>query len=454
MSKRLAPRGSQSAMIPKYSMMGPFRGHMSLKSSPFHPGSSCKLSTQYIIQDHMATHYRRVLTAKAAVDSSAPNSLQTSIKYKDQKKKEQLIAAVGNYKKEILRIRSTSPLYSRSVSPKSPRWPSNEQDSLILSETARDVLSTQEEEHMPIQKRSSRNTSPVAIARDTVQSIVRRSVSPSERSRRSMTVVPSTARSTRSLLHMNSLRTKKPFQDPQTKTYSGDLIDKHSNWFSAVKKPFSPRTLKKSAKPWLSKYKYYSSPKKGSSNDHLSSRNAEEYHYSPTETYRSLQEMYLKTYEDENYLKPMKQEEDGLQPKRNYSHRSQLLEKEEELKYLQFLLEVTEDIVTRGYCSSKVMNDVFREQLKSRRRDLDEVKMKKYFRELTDQFTNHSELDFSISYNGYQHNDSDIQPSFLRYPEDSSSNPRGLENALRDDHLDHWKSASANDNSLQCDRKE
>ncbi|XP_067421506.1 spermatogenesis-associated protein 7 homolog [Emydura macquarii macquarii] len=67
-------------MVPKYSMMGPFRGHMSIKSSPFSPGSSCKLSTQYIIQDHMATHYRKLLSSKAAVDSSVPKSLHTSIK--------------------------------------------------------------------------------------------------------------------------------------------------------------------------------------------------------------------------------------------------------------------------------------------------------------------------------------------------------------------------------------
>ncbi|KAJ1157550.1 hypothetical protein NDU88_010257, partial [Pleurodeles waltl] len=83
-----------------------------------YPGSSCKLSTQYLIQDHMAAHYRKLLTSKAAVDSSAPSTLRTSIKYKDQKKKEQLIAAVEQFKKEIQRIRSASTLLPRSDSPK------------------------------------------------------------------------------------------------------------------------------------------------------------------------------------------------------------------------------------------------------------------------------------------------------------------------------------------------
>ncbi|XP_018117913.1 spermatogenesis-associated protein 7 homolog [Xenopus laevis] len=78
----LTPDETQNVWIPKYSMTGPFRGHMSIKSSPFYTGSSCKLSTQCLIQDHMAMHYRKLLTAKAAVDTSTPKSLYNSIKCK------------------------------------------------------------------------------------------------------------------------------------------------------------------------------------------------------------------------------------------------------------------------------------------------------------------------------------------------------------------------------------
>ncbi|OPJ72282.1 hypothetical protein AV530_018738 [Patagioenas fasciata monilis] len=61
-----AEPGFQIAMVPMYSMKGPFRGHMSFKSSPFSPGPSCKLSNQYLIQDHMAAHYKNLMSAKGA----------------------------------------------------------------------------------------------------------------------------------------------------------------------------------------------------------------------------------------------------------------------------------------------------------------------------------------------------------------------------------------------------
>ncbi|XP_043916107.1 spermatogenesis-associated protein 7-like [Protopterus annectens] len=77
-----AKKGATSSLIPRFSINGPLRGHMCMKSSPFCSGSSCKLSTQYIVQDHMAVHYKKLLSAKAVVDSSSPKSLFTSVKCK------------------------------------------------------------------------------------------------------------------------------------------------------------------------------------------------------------------------------------------------------------------------------------------------------------------------------------------------------------------------------------
>ncbi|XP_044865797.1 spermatogenesis-associated protein 7-like isoform X3 [Mauremys mutica] len=216
-----APAGSQLAMVPKYSMMGPFRGHMSIKSSPFSPGSSSKLSTQYIIQDHMATHYRKLLSSKAAVDSSVPKSLHTSIKYRDQQKKERLIKAVEKYKKELVRIVSSPKFNCRSVS-----------------------MGQQKE---------------------------------------------------------------------------------HELWFM---KPQTPHSL-----------------------------------------------------------------------------RSQFKEKEEELKYLQFLQEVTNDILIRSCYCKEAIEDIFQMHIRSRRHDLDEVKMRRLFQDLKDELNCTYQLDPSISYTGIQHSD-------------------------------------------------
>ncbi|XP_038667571.1 spermatogenesis-associated protein 7 homolog isoform X4 [Scyliorhinus canicula] len=266
--------GLQSAMIPKYSLMGPFKGHMCTKSSPFCLGSSCKLSTQFIIQDHMAVHYKNLLSTKAAVDSSMPKSMSTSIKYIDQQKRERLKKVVKKYQEETPLHPSTSQMNDRSVSLATTRF-------------------------------------------------------------------------------MDKDLMKRPFQDPQKKTFSGDILDKHSNQFTEEIQPFTPRTLKNTAKSFLSKYRYYKAPKKTQDNP-------------------GAAKMFQQNSSEAN------------------------INREDEMKYLQFLKEVTDDILIRGYHSNKILENVFQTHIERSKYHLSEGKLKNILQNLrnelqTDPAVNYSE---------------------------------------------------------------
>lgn len=63
----------------------------------------------------------------------------------------------------------------------------------------------------------------------------------------------------------------KTFQDPVQKTYSGDLLQKHSQHFTQDK-PFIPKTLKSDKSSYLSGYRYYRAPRRKPTQDCTQSR--------------------------------------------------------------------------------------------------------------------------------------------------------------------------------------
>ncbi|XP_073409426.1 spermatogenesis-associated protein 7-like [Dendrobates tinctorius] len=232
-------------MIPKYSMLGPFKGHMSMKSSPLLSGSSCSLSTQFLIQDHMSTHYRKLNSAKAAVDTSAPRSLSCSIKYRDQQNKELLLRAVEKFKKELQQFDYGHRKIQVDETGKhsNTRKARSQTNSAVL--TAREAMGNMEKEHGDVKPRTSVN-----------QSLQRK---------------------------------KKPYNNPQKQTYSGDLLDKHPRSFTNPKKPFKPKLLKKPSQSFLSKYRYYTAPTKISQKTLSPQVN----HQDEAKVYRSMEDVHL-----------------------------------------------------------------------------------------------------------------------------------------------------------------
>ncbi|XP_007903221.2 spermatogenesis-associated protein 7 isoform X2 [Callorhinchus milii] len=388
--------GFQSAVIPKYSLMGPFKGHMCTKSSPFCSGSSSKLSAQFIIQDHMAMHYSKLLSTKAAVDSSEPESMSASIKYKDQQKREKLKIAVRMYQKEILHLRSTSPINHMSLSPKTGinfsakemsfvnRTVSNRETSPSTSghnvppkQTSAEFLGPKKETSFSLSPCRSPLPFPsaAAIARDVVQDILHcapplRTQYKTSSLRRLVTPFSHPVPSVDQRL-MN-----KPFQDPQKKTFNGDILDKHAECFTEESQPFTPRILKKTAKSFLSKYRFYTAPKKEKVSSELPMTNKGKNAATGIGSYQD------KDYEIWHQTQEFKATSWFRKPRKSTTVKTDLIAWENELKYLQFLKEVTDDVLLRGYHSNKFLEKVFERHIERSKHNLSEVRMRNMLQEL------------------------------------------------------------------------
>ncbi|XP_053459202.1 spermatogenesis-associated protein 7 isoform X4 [Nycticebus coucang] len=91
-----------TSVLPRYGPPCLFKGHLSTKSNAFcTDSSSLRLSTLQLVKNHMAVHYNKILSAKAAVDCSVPISMSASIKYADQQRREKLKKELARCEKEF-----------------------------------------------------------------------------------------------------------------------------------------------------------------------------------------------------------------------------------------------------------------------------------------------------------------------------------------------------------------
>ncbi|CAL8285317.1 unnamed protein product [Lota lota] len=360
----------------------------SLKSSPFCPGSSSKLS-QSIVKDHMVSHYKNIYSAKAAIDTTVPKSLIYSVKYNDQLKREQLrrggrpqsahSVLLGNGRDS----RSSKESRGSLQGEKSPMFCSG---SSIFSSPRHNT---------------SFHTKQVVYPLHGSRSHSQHLYTASEFSfRRSETVLyrQHSAQSSFALGDNKSPYTT--FKDPVQKTYSGDLLHKHSHYFTHDK-PFTPRTLKSDKSSSLSEYRYYTAPKRNPNPDPTNSRLTQP---QANHRRRELEQHSTLDFDDQpqGYTDHGWSEDESIDRRVSLSTNQRLANRsrrrgslsraspegmkspsmmstsaeEDELVYLEFIVNVTDDILSRGLFSDRVLDRVFERHIDKNRGQLNEGKMR------------------------------------------------------------------------------
>ncbi|XP_058470451.1 spermatogenesis-associated protein 7-like isoform X1 [Solea solea] len=388
------------------------RRGQTVKSSPFCPRSSSKL-TQSIVRDHMVSHYKKVYSAKAAIDTSVPKSMIHSVKYNDHIRQDRF-------------RKGGRPQSAHSLSQ------NNSRASCFLAQSR---LSLQYEDNSYLCSRASMASSSKFRTSFHAKDVVKvehshhsrpasqsKSRSPESALRRKQSVCSLSASGAQSFC--------KTFQDPVQKTYSGDLLQKHSQHFTHGK-PFTPKTLKTDKSSYLEKYRYYRAPLRKPTqdcNDHTLMQ--QETSDRGTKTTECTQEFDQPSQgfvtehewsEDESngtYLLASRQKS-RINKSRDYSffdsssrlkltspedkkslNRKKASAEEEELKYLEFISAVTEDILSRRHISDRVLGRVIKHHIDMNRHRLDEGKMlhllavlRKDFEEPTNTTTSNTELE-------------------------------------------------------------
>ncbi|KAM8916097.1 spermatogenesis-associated protein 7 homolog [Spinachia spinachia] len=362
-----------------------------VKRSSFCTHSSSQL-TQSIVRDHMVSHYKKVYSAKAAIDASVPKSLIHSVKYNDQIRQER----------------------SRKAGrPQSAHSPS-QRNSRASCSLAQSRLSVQYDDTPYLCSRSSTVSSPRFLSSFNPKDIVypsfkvgsenqsyhfrpaseRKYHSPGATSHRKQSVCS---------LGASGEQSYKTFQDPVHKTYSGDLLHKHSQHFTHDK-PFTPKTLKSEKSSYLSQYRYYRAPRRKPTQDSINPRlmRQETYHGSTT-TKESRQDIFEPSQgfntehewsEDEFNGTNLSAYSQGNQANKSAdldaydsSSRSSpegkkspfmntVSAEEEELMYLEFISAVTEDILSREHISDRFLDRVINHHIDMNRHQLDVGKMR------------------------------------------------------------------------------
>ncbi|XP_010150244.1 PREDICTED: spermatogenesis-associated protein 7 [Eurypyga helias] len=191
-----------------------------------------------------------------------------------------------------------------------------------------------------------------------------------------------------------SLSHSQQYQGRKSKVQSGDLLDRHSVFFTDSRKPFTPRTLISDAKSYLLEYRYYRPAQRKKKNHHKQHAEAQTQtdalSFPPADRaserkVMTEQEITLKA-EDRRYAVDEPERGTPAFPSsflsetslysQQSSARSTVETEEEELLYLAFIEDVTNQILSLGLFSNRVLEHLFECHIQENKNRLDEGKMR------------------------------------------------------------------------------
>ncbi|XP_067151708.1 spermatogenesis-associated protein 7 isoform X1 [Apteryx mantelli] len=386
-----------AVVIPRCGPASPFKGHLSTKSNAFCTDSSQSLANQYLIRDHLMFHYNKILSAKAAVDCSVPRSRLTSIKFADQQRREKLKKKIARCEKEMNESKNAS----RSSSRESGRLLSFSlgKSSLEAEDNDRLFPCAQRAQYLPRalsppDEHGLVCSSPVKYARKDSRNTSNASNSNSSVSTSSPLRKPSGVSCSCSTDSFVGIGHSQRRQETNSKVYSRDLLDSHSDFFTDSQKPFTPRTLISDAKSFLSQYRYYTPAQRKRKNRYKQQVDAETQtdvisfpsadKASERKVMTEHQKIAVKA-EDKRQTVDKPERTSALQysfPRSTplYSEqpsaRRKIQSEEEELLYLTFIEDVTNEILKLGLFSNRALEQLFECHVEENKHRLDENKMR------------------------------------------------------------------------------
>ncbi|XP_059980655.1 spermatogenesis-associated protein 7 isoform X4 [Lagenorhynchus albirostris] len=338
--------------------------------------------------------------------------MSASIKYADQQRREKLKKGLARCERELKLTKTAMQSNSKSNSKslfntlqKPPGEPQDE-DAMLFEEVnrfpsfKRSPVTSSERLHLNphnsdkvLTNGTEKNSSSFLSSMDHAASGPRTSSSGTSYGRR--------PRST----SLNSQR----FQLVISKAPSGDLLDKHSELFSNRHLPFTPRTLKTEAKSFLSQYRYYTPAKR--KKDFTDQQIEAETQTQSSSFQSDFETVEIKNFTDsemnikqasscmsygtkgkitplplQGHELPWDEVKDSalqcsssravcqcsLQPPSG----RKIYSDEEELLYLSFIEDVTDEILKLGLFSNRFLERLFERHIKQNKHHLEEEKMR------------------------------------------------------------------------------